>query len=554
MARFFLFPAAIFPLPLFADSRYNIIYKGTLLKEDRQMTPELKKKIGQMLSAGFPSPQVDEQAIALARDYAVGNYYLFSRNIISAKQTCDLCEALSSLAYEYNGVAPFIGIDQEGGAVSRIVEGASLIPGAMALAASPDADIYQAGKNCAQVLTALGVTSPSSPVLDVNMEPLNPIIGARSFGDVPETVAKLGTQLMLGLMDGGQIATVKHYPGHGNVKSDSHLGVPVNDTPRDQLDATEWLPFKKAFALGAPALMTSHVLYSEVDPENPATLSKTIMTDILRGEQGFTGLVVTDCMEMDAIRKTYGEGEGAVRAVEAGCDLLTFSHTLEAVSQAAEALYAAVDSGRITEARIDASYNRIMALKKKHGLLTPPVIDRERARKLADDPEKNALHQQISRRAVTLLQEEGGLAALKAAKRPAFFAPPSFALTGAEDQKTNPLSFAKIAAAHFGGQCVVMPLNEYSEEMAAAVAGDWDVAVIGLYNARFRDGQIKTLEALKATGKPVIVLLLGAPYDAPLAGKCTTLIAVHEYTNLSVRSVLSALCEGTFEGVMPVKL
>lgn len=518
------------------------------------MTPELKKKIGQMLSAGFPSPQVDEQAIALARDYAVGNYYLFSRNIISAKQTCDLCEALSSLAYEYNGVAPFIGIDQEGGAVSRIVEGASLIPGAMALAASPDADIYQAGKNCAQVLTALGVTSPSSPVLDVNMEPLNPIIGARSFGDVPETVAKLGTQLMLGLMDGGQIATVKHYPGHGNVKSDSHLGVPVNDTPRDQLDATEWLPFKKAFALGAPALMTSHVLYSEVDPENPATLSKTIMTDILRGEQGFTGLVVTDCMEMDAIRKSYGVGEGAVRAVEAGCDMLTFSHTLEAVSEAAKALYAAVDSGRISEERIEASYQRVMALKARYGLLTPPVIDRAKAQQLAADPEKNALHQLISRRSMTLVHDNGGLAALNSAKRPAFFAPPSFALTGAEDQKTNPLSFAKHAAAAYNGVCVTLPLNDYTEAEAAAVAGDYDVAVIGLYNARFRDGQINTLRALQAQGKPLVVILLGAPYDVPLVGACDTLIAAHEYTNLSVRALLDALHEGTFTGIMPVKV
>ncbi|MBR2942315.1 MAG: hypothetical protein IKB82_02850 [Clostridia bacterium] len=518
------------------------------------MNAQIKHKIGQMLSAGFPSPEVDEQARALVSRYAVGNFYLFGRNIINSSQTCDLCEALSALAYEANGVAPFIGIDQEGGAVSRIVDGASLIPGAMALGASPGADVRQCGQNCGEVLTALGVTSPSSPVLDVNLEPLNPIIGARSFGDDPETVARLGTALMQGLTAGGQIATVKHYPGHGNVKSDSHLGVPVNDTDKATLDATEWLPFKRAFALGAEALMTSHVLYSKVDPKWPATLSKTIMTDILRGEQGFTGLVVTDCMEMDAIRKTYGVGEGAVLAVEAGCDLLTFSHTLEAVSQAAEALYAAVESGRITEARIDASYSRIMALKEKHGLLTPPVIDREKARRLADDPAKNALHQQISRNAVTLLQDNGGLAAFGQSNRPAFFAPPSFALTGAEDQKTNPLSFAKVAAAYFGGQSHVMPLNDYCEDMAAAVAGDWDVAVIGLYNARFRDGQIKTLEALKATGKPVIVLLLGAPYDAPLAGECSALIAVHEYTNLSVRSILDALHTCTFTGVMPVRL
>ncbi|MBQ4073736.1 MAG: glycoside hydrolase family 3 protein [Clostridia bacterium] len=519
------------------------------------MNEQLKHKIGQMFSAGFPSPQVDEQARRLAEEFHVGNFYLFSRNIINVDQTCALCNDINHLAYKNNGVAPFIGVDQEGGAVSRIVEGASLIPGEMALAACKDPDTYQIGLNIGQVMRSFGITSPSSPVLDVNSEPLNPIIGARAYCDDTDRVSKLGVGMVRGLQEGGCISTVKHFPGHGNVKTDSHLGMPTNDSPLEVLESIEFNPFQQAFNAGADALMTAHVRYTAVDDQLPGTLSPKIMTDLLRNQMGFKGLAVTDCMEMDAIRATYGCGEGAVMAIEAGCDLLTFSHTIEAVEQAVKAIYAAVESGRITEERIDVSYNRIMALKKKYGLLTPPVIDRAAAHILAADPEKNALHQALSRESVTLLSDQGGLDMLKKAKKPLFLAPPSLALTGAEDQKTNPLCFTKLAVKAMGGEGFVMPLNNYNDETIAILEkGDFDVAVLGLYNARFRKGQIDTLRKLESMDKPLVVILLGAPYDATLVQRADALISGYEYTNISVPSILDAVQTGVFHGSLPVKL
>jgi len=519
------------------------------------MDKRLRHKIGQMISAGFPSPEVDEQARTLAEKYEVGNFYVFGRNLVNAEQTCALTRGLTRLAYEKNGVAPFITIDQEGGAVSRIVDGCSLFPGAMALAASGTDQAYQVGKNCAEVLRAMGITATSSPVLDVNVEPLNPIIGARAFGDDPEQVASLGVAMMKGLMDGGLIANVKHYPGHGNVKSDSHLELPVNDTKREILEKTEWAPFQAAFDAGADALMTAHVVYKDVDPVWPATISKTIMTDLLRNKQNFKGVAVTDCMEMDAVRKTYGCGKAAVLAIEAGCDILTVSHTLEAVDQIVTAIYEAVESGRITEERIDQSYNRIMALKKKYGLLEMQEIDVARARSIADDPERNALHKKISRNSISILSGSGTAAILKNAKKPLFLAPPSFALNGAEDPKINPLCFSKKAFEAGAGDSCVLPLNEFSDEVKAALENpEYDAFVLGLYNARFRKGQVETLRALEKSGKPLIIVLLGAPYDVSLVERADAIVAVYEYTVLSVQSAIEAMFEDDFPGKSPVKL
>ena len=205
--------------------------------------------------AGFPSQEADDQAKRLVSEYEVGNFVLFGRNLSSVRQACSLCGALSALAYEKTGLAPFIAADQEGGAVTRISEGAALFPGTMALAASPSGDAYQVGKNCAQVLRAMGINTNFAPVLDVNLQPLNPIIGARAFSDDPQVVSRLGIDMMTGLKDGGMLSGIKHYPGHGNVKSDSHLGVPVNDTPARELEQSEWVPFQNAFWAGAEALI-----------------------------------------------------------------------------------------------------------------------------------------------------------------------------------------------------------------------------------------------------------------------------------------------------------
>lgn len=515
----------------------------------------LKHKIGQMIIAGFPSPYVDDQARRLVEDFEVGNFALFGRNYVTAEQATKMCADLHELVYAKTGYSAYLASDQEGGVVSRVCIGSALFPGTMAMAASPSADPYQVGKNCGNVLGSMGILGNFGPVLDVNLDPMNPIIGSRSYSDDPETVARMGVEMIRGMHDGGMLATLKHYPGHGNVSTDSHLGVPRNTTPTDELMRTEFMPFQRAIDAGADSIMTCHVVFEDVDPEYPATLSKKIMTGLLRDTMHFDGIAVTDCMEMDAIKVTYGIGPGAVLAVQAGCDVLCFSHTYEAVAEACEALYKAVEEGVITPERIDVSYQRIIRLKKQYNLVTPPPVDTEKAMKWLSDRQIMDFHARISRDSMTMISDNGGYQIFRNAKHPRFFAPASIAVTGAEDKERSPTRFSDLAQQRFGGDSVVYPMNDVDAATLEAIRSeDYDVAVLALYNARFRASQQTILRELEAQNRPLVVLLLGAPYDATLIRNAKCVICAYEYTFLSANTLLSALETGEFNGHLPVKL
>ncbi|MDR2750632.1 MAG: glycoside hydrolase family 3 protein, partial [Clostridiales bacterium] len=356
------------------------------------MDYQLRQQIGQMIFAGVPvADEVDDKTYHLIRAYDIANFCLFGHNIVSIPQTCALCNELAELCAGCNGVMPLIIADQEGGAVSRAKMEGALFPGAMALAAAYDhkedgAEIANSiGHLGGLVIKALGINTNDAPVLDVNINPSNPIIGTRSFSDDPRVVSKFGIAQLKGMKEAGVLSVVKHYPGHGGVSTDSHLNLPENKATRETLAQTEWKPFKEAFEAGAEALMTCHVRFPNIDPDMPATLSPKIMTQLLRVEHRFRGLAITDCLEMDAIRSKWSPGEAAILAVEAGCDMLTFSHSFEGPMEAAKALFDAVTSGRIPRRRIEASVRRIMAAKERYRLLRHRPKDPEVAKKFAEN-------------------------------------------------------------------------------------------------------------------------------------------------------------------------
>ncbi|HCS73209.1 MAG TPA: hypothetical protein DIW17_04950 [Clostridiales bacterium] len=514
----------------------------------------LKKKIGQMFISGFPSTEVDDYAKRLKRDFSVSNFQFFARNLINPEQASELCNELNALVMEdENEFAPFIGIDQEGGGVTRLQTGALLFPSQMAVAASGMDVTYDIGYHCGRIMRAMGINTNFAPVLDVNISSMNPIIGTRAYGDNPEHVSRMGIDMMLGLKKTGVLSLVKHYPGHGNVSSDSHLGLPKNDTPREILEHTEWLPFQKAFDTGADGLMTAHVCYTDIDNTRPATLSPLIMNELLRKQMRFTGLAFTDCMEMGAIKQYFGTGEGAVMAIEAGCDLLTFSHTIEAVEDAFRSIYDAVKEGRLQEARIDESLDRIAKVKYKYGLAGRQQIDAALAAELCNDEEKIELNARVSEASITRLSGDGNVHDLMKLEKKAFFAPESLALTGVEDEKRIKLSFSRWCADHLGGMSVVTPIDGIDDKTEDVLGTDFEAAILGLYNARFRPGQIQLLRRLEATGKPLVVVILGAPYDAALVQRADAVIAAYEYTRLSVKATVDALKKGSFIGKAPVK-
>lgn len=321
------------------------------------------RRAGELICGGYPDPGAPppEFLARLERGH-LGGVILFMRNLPSLAAAKDIGPALAA-AHLPTGVSPLAAVDEEGGFVQRLPPPWPRLPSAMSLAAgrpAPEA-VRRYGRALGEALRALGILQDYAPVLDVNSEPMNPVIGTRSFGDDPRSVGSIGTALALGLQDAGVLATAKHFPGHGDTRTDSHLALPVLPLTYEALQARELAPFRVAISEGIGALMTAHIALTSLaeEPGLPATLSRRILTDVLRHDLGFQGLVVTDCLEMAAIRTTYGVAEGAVRAIAAGADQVLVSHTSARQEEAREALEAAIATGRIPESRIQEALSHI---------------------------------------------------------------------------------------------------------------------------------------------------------------------------------------------------
>ncbi|MBM7094853.1 beta-N-acetylhexosaminidase [Bacillus sp. H-16] len=325
----------------------------------------IEEKVGRLMMIGIPGTTVDKETVQLVRDCYVGGVIYFQRNVESPAQVKELSERLQQVN---RGSSPLlIAIDQEGGMVARIRDGVTQIPGQMAIGATGDP---AAARTLAQIsgkeLAALGINVNFAPCADVNSNPANPVIGVRSFGSVPSTVASFVREAVAGFQESGVSATIKHFPGHGDTSVDSHLALPKLDHDLDRLKEVELAPFRAA-ASEADLVMSAHIKFNALDPDYPATLSKPIISRLLRDEIGFEGVAITDCMEMDAISKTYGTADAAVKAIQAGIDIVLVSHTTSLQRETHRKLVAAVKNGHLSLARVEEALGRIERLKAKHG-------------------------------------------------------------------------------------------------------------------------------------------------------------------------------------------
>ncbi|HAJ94683.1 MAG TPA: beta-N-acetylhexosaminidase, partial [Actinobacteria bacterium] len=270
----------------------------------------------------------------------------------------------------------------------------------------------KAGRAIAGQLKAVGINMDLAPVLDVSNNPLNLVIGTRSFGGDPCLVAELGAAFIKGMQEEGIIACAKHFPGHGDTDVDSHLELPVIEHRRERLEKIEIYPFKQVIIAGVDSIMTAHICVPALESRKgvPATLSYDILTGLLREELGYTGLIITDCMEMKAIADTFGTVEGSVMAIKAGADMVLVSHSFDKQKAAIEATIKEVREGRITEERINQSVLKILGLKEKRiGLENMPVSDYRKINKRIEEE----VAYEISRAGVTLVKDESGLIPVK---------------------------------------------------------------------------------------------------------------------------------------------
>lgn len=333
----------------------------------------LEEKIGQLLLAGIEGTGISEQAKSLIQDYHVGGLILYNKNIESAEQTRSLLNDLKQLN-QRNSIPLFLSLDQEGGSVNRLPQQFEPFPSAHRIGQTSDENLsFQIGQITGQAVAALGFNMNYAPVLDINSNPNNPVIGERAFGSDVETVSASGIAMMRGLQSSDIIPVVKHFPGHGDTSVDSHLNLPEVNKSLQQLKEFELIPFADAVEQGADVVMIAHILLSNIDSQHPASLSETMITSLLREEIGFEGVIITDDLTMGGITEHYDIAEAAVQSLKAGSDIVMVAHGFERAAEVFQAVKSAVDQGEISINELDEHVYRVLQLKSKYELSNDPV-------------------------------------------------------------------------------------------------------------------------------------------------------------------------------------
>ncbi|WP_341302672.1 beta-N-acetylhexosaminidase [Lysinibacillus sp. FSL H8-0500] len=345
----------------------------TTLEEDTVEQMSLDEKIGQMLFAGVSGTILQQETTNLMHQLKVGGLIFYANNLATPEQTVGLINAIKA-ENEANRFPLFIGTDQEGGNVTRLPGNVRNFPTNKKIGEINQPQFsYEIGQLLAEQLKAFGFNLDFAPVLDVNSNPNNPIIGDRAFASHPDIVSELGIQTMKGLASQQIIPVIKHFPGHGDTTVDSHLELPKVTKSLADLQQLELIPFKAAIEKGADVVMVAHILLPAIDAQYPSSMSREIITGILRNELGFDGVVMTDDMTMKAITNHFEIGQAAVDAIKAGNDIVLIAHEYANVEAAVGAIKAAVSNGELTEERIDESVRRIMQLKQKYKLSNNPA-------------------------------------------------------------------------------------------------------------------------------------------------------------------------------------
>jgi len=334
---------------------------------DTSAEPSLEDRLGELLLTGFQGLELGEDTQSFLTQAGIGGVILFAHNYESPAQVAELSRQIQSLAPSRQ--PKWISVDQEGGRVQRFKRGFTRIPeaGKIAERAGPKA-IYEISQIIARELAAVGINLNFAPVADILTEPSNPVIGSRAWGSTEEAVTRSVTAFVRGHLVHGVQPCVKHFPGHGDTRLDSHFALPRVDTPLETLRAREFRPFAKAAKSHCAFIMTAHVILSAVDPDAPATLSKKVIRDLLRGELRYSRIVVSDDLEMKAIADHFGADEVPRRALEAGCDLLIY-RSEAAARHAYSCLRKDLASGSLAPEIVHAALQRLEFAKSE--LLMP---------------------------------------------------------------------------------------------------------------------------------------------------------------------------------------
>lgn len=498
----------------------------------------LDERAGQLMNVSWHGTTITPAVEAMIRVRKAGGVLIHAENFDDASSLRTLVRDLGRIARDAKTLSLFIAIDQEGGAVTRIGKGATILPGNMALAATPDpsAAVHAAIGVLCRDMRSLGVNWDLAPDADVNNEPRNPIILNRSFGSDPRRVASLVDVAVRAFAAERFLCCAKHFPGHGATTVDSHSGLPDLEIDRARLDAVELVPFRAAIAAGVPAIMSAHIRVPSLDPtpDLPVTLSPAVMTGLIRDQLGFAGLLVTDDLEMGALTRTRSESEAGYQAFAAGADLLLFRFDESAQLDAHRRLIAGMTGGALSRTRVDASLRRIIALKERYGILD--AAGRPEASGTTGSAADRSTADALARQSITVLRA-GGLP-LRGRILVASVGAPDIATLA--DQPT----LGAVLRDHLPEVTArTIGVAPSAADIAALVsaARDADTVVVGTADANANPQQAALVTALAAV-RPTVMVSLRSPYDilaAPTAQGYVCAYTGREPTLRALADVLS---------------
>ncbi|MFD2044903.1 beta-N-acetylhexosaminidase [Ornithinibacillus salinisoli] len=524
----------------------------------------LAKKVGKLLVVGFDGLEVPKHIRELIHDYHIGGIILFGRNIGTPREilalTTDLQQEAKNAGYTY---PLLICVDQENGVVRRLGKGTTIFPGAMTLGATEDPNqAYDIGFASGKELRALGINWNLAPVLDVNNNPDNPVIGVRSFGESPDKVAQFGQAAMKGMQDAGVITTLKHFPGHGDTDVDSHLDLPVISHDRNRLDKVELYPFQKSIEAGADTVMSAHVYFPsiETDPGVPATLSEKVITGLLREELGFNGVVTTDCMEMNAISQGVGTEKGGVLAVKAGVDFVMVSHTFERQVGTIKEIIAAVERGEINENMINQANERINTLQAKYVKWDDISLDNNSPiPTLVGSKEHEELAFEVYKKGVTIVKNENILPIhVKNDDRILVIYPDNGTTMQVEDKRYANLALGEAVKEYHQNVDVYQISQKLSQEELESIgkkAQDYGVIILGTLTITAGSKQIQLAEKLVESGKTFIVIAMRSPYDLAYLPNVHAYLNTYEFSYPALKVAAGAIFgKEQVSGKLPVTI
>ncbi|GCE05253.1 glycoside hydrolase family 3 protein [Dictyobacter aurantiacus] len=523
----------------------------------------LEEQIGQLFVAGLPGLTVTPEIKELIQRYHVGGIVLFKRNLQDIQQIQELTQSLQQIAREAGHRYPLlISIDQENGMVRRFGDSTTIFPGNMTLGAIDAPDLTrEIAQATGREMKALGINMNLAPVADVNNNPANPVIGTRSFGEDPQRVARHVAAMVEGYRDTGVITSLKHFPGHGDTAIDSHLALPSLPYTLERLENLELIPFQAGIKAGADSIMIGHLYLPALMPANgmlPATVSPAIVRELLRHKLGYQGLIITDCMEMNAVAETIGVERGAVMALQAGNDLILISHQYTRQKGGIEATMQALETGEITPQAIQESCERVLRLKAR--MLSWDTLPTKDQLTIIGQPDHLALRDRAYALSTTIVRDTPQLLPLALAPEQhllvTILQPSSYTFAADKTQATE--SFvSELRQRHANIESVVVTAENATESMRGIDqrVSDFAMIIVVTVNANLDHYQGEFVRHVLQYGKPTIGLAVYNPYDLLAMPQLGTYLVTYECTPPALRAAASVLFgEVAAQGKLPVSI